>query len=124
MQERTDFRHGIKEADENEKRQRMGYKADVILPLWAWGQRGLKRLKVTRPKVSFTRGKLGYGRVWRENSPAVGSLACLGINETCRKTHPLFDKNYRFDHVDKSSSWTHDLAISSSLFCKTHTKNS
>jgi hypothetical protein len=58
-----DFRHGIKEAGEKEKRQRMSYKAEMTLPLRACGSKGLKWLKVTRPKVSFTGGKLDYGRV-------------------------------------------------------------
>lgn len=58
-----DFRHGIKEAGKKEKRQRMSYKAEMTLPLWACGNKGLKWLKVTRPKVSFTGGKLGHGRV-------------------------------------------------------------
>ena len=96
-----DFRHGIKEAGEKEKRQRMSYQAETTLPLRACGSKGLKWLKVTKSKVSFTGGKLDYGRVWKQKSPTAGSLACLGINETCKKTYSLFDKNDQSDHVDR-----------------------
>lgn len=59
---------------------------------------GAEMLKVARPEVFFTKGKLGYGRVWRGNSPALGSLACLDINETRKKIPLLFDKKYQFDY--------------------------
>lgn len=53
--------------------------------------------------------------VWRENSPDVGSLARLGINETCRKTYPVFDKDCQFHPTDMTDSWTDDLEISTNL---------
>lgn len=63
-------------------------------------QWGLKWLKAARPRMSLPKGKVGYARVWRENSPAVGSPTQVGINERRKKTHPVQERSYSFDHRD------------------------
>lgn len=77
------------------------------------GAVGAKVAEGQKGRVFFLKEKLNHGKVLKEVSSTLGSLACLGINETWKKLQPLFDKNCQFDHIDMSR--TDNLEVSFSL---------